>query len=103
MWSWLCVYCMLKGCDVVGSGGDKLDKFSCLSSCLYSYTSVSSSSLLSLVFVFCKSHRVWHYCRGPNVARGKTCCKSWKEKNRLLAKSEVRTTMIHVIQRSVVG
>jgi len=34
MWCWLCVYFMLKGCDVVGSGGDKLDKFSCLSSCL---------------------------------------------------------------------
>jgi len=44
---------MLKGCDVVGSGGDKLDKFSCLSSCLYSYI-FSSSSLLSLVFVFGK-------------------------------------------------
>jgi len=50
-----------------------------------------------------KRLRVLYYCRGTYEARGKTCSKSCKEKNRLLAKSEVRTTVIHVIQRPMVG
>jgi hypothetical protein len=37
------------------------------------------------------------------VAKGKTCFKSCKEKNPLLAKSEIRTTVIHVVQRQMVG
>jgi hypothetical protein len=50
-----------------------------------------------------KSIHVWCYCRKANVAKGKTCSKSCKEKNPLLAKSEVRTTVIHVVQRQIVG
>jgi len=50
-----------------------------------------------------KSLHVWYYCRRANVAKGKTCSKSCKEKNPLLAQSEVRTTVILVVQRPVVA
>jgi hypothetical protein len=44
---------MLKGCDVAGSGGDKLDKFFLLI-ILFIFLYFLSSSLFSLVFVFGK-------------------------------------------------
>jgi hypothetical protein len=50
-----------------------------------------------------KSLLVWYYCRGASVAEGKTCSKSCKEKVPLLAKSEVRTTVTHIVLRQMVG
>jgi hypothetical protein len=37
------------------------------------------------------------------VAEGKSCSKSCKEKVPLLTKSEVRTTVTHIVLRQMVG
>jgi hypothetical protein len=71
---------MLKGCDVAGSGGDKLDKFLAYH-LVYILIFFSTSSLFSLVFVFGKvfvcgitvGERVWLKGKlAPSLVRKRT-------------------------------
>jgi hypothetical protein len=92
---------MLKVCDVAGSGGDKLDKFSAyhLVYILISFF----TSLLSLVFVCGKvfvcgitaEERMW--------LKGKLAPSLVRKKVPLFAKSEIRTTVTHIVLRQMLG